>query len=81
MGYSFDYLDIPETVNPVTVKIHPHHWMNRKCITNTKKDIHRTSLDNTTRYALHAPHNKIWRVTESGYPWGNIPGSSDTQPP
>ncbi|KAJ7876894.1 alpha/beta-hydrolase [Mycena olivaceomarginata] len=65
LGLKFDFLDIPYTVNPISDNLHPHHWMNH----------------NTTRAALHAPRNKIWRVTTTTYPWGNAPVGTDPSPP
>ncbi|KAJ6624992.1 Alpha/Beta hydrolase protein [Mycena sp. CBHHK59/15] len=65
LGYKFDYLDIPYTVKPISENLHPHHWMNH----------------NTTRTALHAPRNKIWRVTTTTYAWGNVEAGTDPSPP
>ncbi|CAK5281400.1 unnamed protein product [Mycena citricolor] len=65
LGFSFDFLDVPYLVNPISLKLHPHHWMNH----------------NTTRAALHAPHNEIWRVTTTTYPWGNVANGTDPSPP
>ncbi|KAJ7048643.1 alpha/beta-hydrolase [Mycena amicta] len=65
LGFTFDYLDIPYTKNPISDNLHPHHWMNH----------------DTTRAALHAPRNKIWRVTTTTYAWGNVPVGTDPSPP
>ncbi|KAJ7472558.1 alpha/beta-hydrolase [Mycena latifolia] len=65
LAYKFDFLDIPYTVNPISENLHPHHWMNH----------------NTTRAALHAPRNKIWRVTTTTYAWGNVEVGADPSPP
>ncbi|KAJ6524154.1 Alpha/Beta hydrolase protein [Mycena capillaripes] len=65
LGLKFDFLDIPYTVNPISENLHPHHWMNH----------------NTTRAALHAPRNKIWRVTTTTYAWGNVEVGTDPSPP
>ncbi|KAF7354057.1 Carboxypeptidase [Mycena venus] len=65
LGLKFDFLDIPYTVNPISENLHPHHWMNH----------------NTTREALHAPRNKIWRVTTTTYAWGNVEVGTDPSPP
>ncbi|KAJ7111801.1 Alpha/Beta hydrolase protein [Mycena epipterygia] len=65
LAYKFDYLDIPYTVNPISENMHPHHWMNH----------------NNTRAALHAPKNKIWRVTTTTYAWGNVEVGTDPSPP
>ncbi|KAJ7675175.1 Alpha/Beta hydrolase protein [Mycena rosella] len=65
LAYKFDFLDIPYTVNPISENVHPHHWMNH----------------NTTRAALHAPNNKIWRVTTTTYSWGNAKVGTDPSPP
>jgi carboxypeptidase D len=43
---SFDYVDIPNAVNPLTLILNPHQWMNNE----------------QTRDAIHAPHNQIWSV-------------------
>ncbi|KAJ7737771.1 alpha/beta-hydrolase [Mycena maculata] len=65
LGYQFDYLDIPYTVNPISENLHPHRWMNH----------------NTTRAAIHAPNNKVWRVTTTTFPWGNVVNGTDPSPP
>ncbi|KAJ7679388.1 alpha/beta-hydrolase [Mycena polygramma] len=65
LGLSFDFLDVPYTANPISENLHPHHWMNH----------------NTTRAALHAPRNKIWRVTTTTYAWGNVEVGTDPSPP
>ncbi|KAF8172386.1 Alpha/Beta hydrolase protein [Mycena galopus ATCC 62051] len=65
LGLTFDFFDIPYTVNPITENLHPHFWMNF----------------NTTRAALHAPRNKVWEVTTTTYSWGNAKVGTDPSPP
>ncbi|KAE9402256.1 hypothetical protein BT96DRAFT_556231 [Gymnopus androsaceus JB14] len=43
LGYSFNYFDIPYTVNPATENFNPHPWMS----------------DYQTHDAHHAPHNEV----------------------
>ncbi|KAJ7720800.1 alpha/beta-hydrolase [Mycena metata] len=85
LGLKFDFLDIPYTVNPISENMHPHHWMNRsssRCPHLLLRGANvRHLIDNTTRAALHAPHNKIWRVTTTTYAWGNLANGTDPSPP
>ncbi|KAJ7847462.1 hypothetical protein B0H14DRAFT_2583548 [Mycena olivaceomarginata] len=76
LGLKFDFLDIPYTVNPHLGQPPPAPLDEPSQVLNVL-----LSPDNTTRAALRAPRNKIWRVTTTTYSWGNAPVGTDPSPP
>ncbi|KAJ3868604.1 alpha/beta-hydrolase [Lentinula novae-zelandiae] len=59
----FDITDVPYVESPRAGSVRPQHWMN----------------DNTTRNAIHAPHNKFWD-SYIRYEWGNPEGIDSSSP-
>ncbi|KAJ4500491.1 Alpha/Beta hydrolase protein [Lentinula lateritia] len=59
----FDITDVPYVESPRAGFVRPQHWMN----------------DNTTRNAIHAPHNKFWD-SYIRYEWGNPEGIDSSSP-